>query len=70
MTPDQDFIIDRHPEHPQVVYASPCSGHGFKFSSAIGEVLAAMAFGETTPPQVYSFSAARFKVATSEAPPL
>lgn len=39
-TPDGHFIIDRHPETPQVLVASPCSGHGFKFSSAIGEILA------------------------------
>ena len=39
-TPDGHFLIDRHPDHPQVLIASPCSGHGFKFSSAIGEILA------------------------------
>ena len=39
-TPDHDFLIDRHPEHAQVIIASPCSGHGFKFASAIGEVIA------------------------------
>lgn len=39
-TPDEHFWIDRHPEHPQVLLASPCSGHGFKFASAIGEILA------------------------------
>jgi sarcosine oxidase len=39
-TPDEHFWIDRHPVHPQVLIASPCSGHGFKFSSAIGEILA------------------------------
>jgi sarcosine oxidase len=39
-TPDGHFFIDRHPNHPQVLIASPCSGHGFKFSSVIGEVLA------------------------------
>ncbi len=38
-TPDEHFWIDRHPAHPQVLIASPCSGHGFKFSSAIGEIL-------------------------------
>jgi sarcosine oxidase len=38
--PDGHFIVDRHPAHSQVLLASPCSGHGFKFSSAIGEVLA------------------------------
>ena len=36
-TPDHDFLIDRHPYHPQVLISSPCSGHGFKFASAIGE---------------------------------
>jgi sarcosine oxidase len=35
-----DFLIDAHPEHPQVLLASPCSGFGFKFASAIGELLA------------------------------
>jgi len=39
-TPDEHFWIDRHPEQPQVMIASPCSGHGFKFSSVIGEMLA------------------------------
>lgn len=39
-TPDQHFLIDRHPHHAQVLIASPCSGHGFKFSSVVGEVLA------------------------------
>jgi sarcosine oxidase len=39
-TPDDHFLIDRHPAHGQVVIASPCSGHGFKFASAIGEALA------------------------------
>jgi sarcosine oxidase len=39
-TPDHDFIIDFHPRHPQVLISSPCSGHGFKFASAIGEVQA------------------------------
>ena len=38
-TPDHHFFIDRHPAHPQVLIASPCSGHGFKFSSVIGEIL-------------------------------
>ena len=44
-TPDQHFIVDLHPGNPQVVIASPCSGHGFKFASALGEVLADLATG-------------------------
>ncbi len=39
-TPDGHFLIDAHPAYPQVCIASPCSGHGFKFASAIGEILA------------------------------
>ncbi|MGZ3545025.1 MAG: N-methyl-L-tryptophan oxidase [Gemmatimonadaceae bacterium] len=39
-TPNHDFIIDFHPEHRQVLISSPCSGHGFKFASAIGELQA------------------------------
>ena len=41
------FIIDRHPDADRVIVASPCSGHGFKHSAGIGELLAQMALGET-----------------------
>jgi len=41
--PDEHFLIGRHPAHPTVIVASPCSGHGFKFASAIGEILADLA---------------------------
>ncbi len=40
MTPDTDFIVDRHPELPQVAIGAGFSGHGFKFAPAIGELLA------------------------------
>jgi sarcosine oxidase len=47
-TPDKHFIIDLHPDYPQVSFASPCSGHGFKFASVIGEIMADLAErGET-----------------------
>jgi sarcosine oxidase len=39
-TPDNHFLIDWHPASDRVLIVSPCSGHGFKFSSAIGEVTA------------------------------
>ena len=42
ITPDFHFVIDRHPRHPNVILASPCSGHGFKHAPAIGEALADM----------------------------
>lgn len=46
-TPDEHFLIDRHPGHAGVLIASPCSGHGFKFSPAIGEALADMVAGKS-----------------------
>lgn len=45
-TPDEHFIIDHHPAHRQVVLASPCSGHGYKFCSVVGEVLTDLATGD------------------------
>ncbi len=39
-TPDKNFIVDRHPDFPNVLIVSACSGHGFKFASAIGELVA------------------------------
>jgi sarcosine oxidase len=45
-TPDEHFFIDAHPAFPQVTIASPCSGHGFKFSSVIGEILADLVVDE------------------------
>jgi sarcosine oxidase len=48
VTPDGDFVIDRVPGSTQIVVASPCSGHGFKFAPVIGEILADLAtLGET-----------------------
>lgn len=43
VTPDFGFVIDRHPDSERVIIASPCSGHGFKHSAAIGEALAELA---------------------------
>ena len=40
MTPDTDFIIDRHPASSQVAFGAGFSGHGFKFAPAVGEILA------------------------------
>jgi sarcosine oxidase len=57
MTPDEHFIIDRHPAHPQIVIASPCSGHGFKFGAVIGRVLADLALQGAT-----AYDIARFRL--------
>ena len=42
-TPDGHFIIDLHPQSPQISFASACSGHGFKFVSVVGEMMADLA---------------------------
>jgi sarcosine oxidase len=42
-TPDEHFVLGPHPDAPQIVLASPCSGHGFKFASLVGEILADLA---------------------------
>ena len=39
-TPNEHFILDRHPELEQVSIASPCSGHGYKFAPVVGEIMA------------------------------
>ena len=47
-TPDEHFIVDLLPANPQVAVAAGFSGHGFKFASVIGEILADLAInGET-----------------------
>jgi sarcosine oxidase len=49
-TPDEHFIVDIHPRLPNVVYAAGFSGHGFKFATVIGEILADLATtGKATP---------------------
>jgi sarcosine oxidase len=59
-TPDEHFILDFHPAHPQVLIASPCSGHGFKFSSVIGEIAAELLADRSVPFDLRLFSLGRF----------
>jgi sarcosine oxidase len=58
--PDEHFVIDRHPDEPSVIVASPCSGHGFKFASVIGAILADMATGREPRFDLSLFSLRRF----------
>lgn len=60
VTPDSCFVIDTHPQYPQIILASPCSGHGFKHSAAIGEVLAEMATDTKTTIDISKFTFRRF----------
>jgi sarcosine oxidase len=59
MTPDGDFVIDTLPEAPQIVVASPCSGHGFKFAPAIGEILADLSLRGATEHDISRFRLSR-----------
>jgi sarcosine oxidase len=59
-TPDGDFLIDRVPDAPQIIVASPCSGHGFKFAPVIGEILADLATKGGTRHDISRFSLGRF----------
>ena len=59
-TPDHHFLIDLHPKRPNIVLASPCSGHGFKFSPAIGEALADLSVDRQTRHDLHLFTVDRF----------
>ncbi len=56
VTPKSRFIIDKLPENERIIIASPCSGHGFKHSAAIGEILADLALIGETKIDISSFS--------------
>ena len=73
-TPTRDFIIDRHPEHPQIVFGAGFSGRGFKHTIAVGRLLADLAQSE---PGVYnspfwreSYRISRFDPASASPTPV
>ncbi|MEN3369267.1 MAG: sarcosine oxidase [Verrucomicrobiota bacterium] len=43
LTPDANFVVDRHPDHPNLILCGGFSGHGFKFAPVIGEIGADLA---------------------------
>jgi sarcosine oxidase len=63
------FVIDRHPEHDNVLIVSACSGHGFKHSPAIGEAVARWAAGEAVSADLAPFTLAALGDAESASPP-
>lgn len=65
VTPDFGFVFDTHPQTDAVMIASPCSGHGFKHSAAIGEALAQWAIDGRSRIDLGGFSARRFAVAAA-----
>ncbi|WP_264066032.1 N-methyl-L-tryptophan oxidase [Mycolicibacterium komossense] len=62
MSRDESFIIGEAQAVPGLVYASACSGHGFKFAPAIGEVLAGLALDKDAGADISAFSPDRFGV--------
>ena len=60
-TPDEHFIIDRLEPGSPVIVASPCSGHGYKFASVIGEILADLAINGRTGHNIGLFRIDRFQ---------
>jgi sarcosine oxidase len=60
-TPDFNFILDFHPDDDRVVIASPCSGHGFKFSNIIGSMVADLALEGRTSFEIDFLSIDRFR---------
>jgi sarcosine oxidase len=51
VTPDRDFVVDRHPSFPQVIVIAGLSGHGFKFAPVLGEIAADLVIdGDTAHP--------------------
>ncbi|MCH8828454.1 MAG: FAD-dependent oxidoreductase, partial [Planctomycetes bacterium] len=60
LTPDRHFIVDVHPQFPNVVIAAGFSGHGFKFTSVLGEAMADLALCGRTDLPIGFLSLSRF----------
>lgn len=60
-TPDLHFVLSAHPGHPQVAVAAGFSGHGYKFCSVAGEILADLATQGSTRHPIGLFSPERFQ---------
>ena len=60
MAPDHHFLIGRHPRFDQVVIVSACSGHGYKFTSVLGEIVARLVHHEDPGFDLAPFDPMRF----------
>lgn len=65
MTPDHHYIIDQHPAYPQLIIGAGFSGHGFKFSTGIGKIMAELAVEGRSPYNIDLFRLRRFEEQTS-----
>ncbi len=60
MTPDEDFVIDQHPQYPHIACAAGFSGHGFKFSTLVGKMLGDLVCSQPISFDLNLFKASRF----------
>jgi sarcosine oxidase len=60
-TPDERFVLDRHPDHPHVVVAGGGSGHAFKFGPVLGEIAADLVTSGRTAHEIGGFALDRFR---------
>jgi len=60
LTPDRDFLLGPHPDNPAVLVAAGFSGHGYKFATLVGRILADLAADGSTPYPIERFRLDRF----------
>ncbi len=65
LTPDEHFIVSLHPEFPQIAIAAGFSGHGFKFTTVIGEIVADLIMEGRTEHPIEFLSPNRFQNASA-----
>jgi sarcosine oxidase len=64
-TPDEHFVIGRHPAHARVALAGGFSGHGYKFAPVVGEIVAALLADDDPGFSLELFSPTRFAAGPS-----
>lgn len=64
VTPDEHFVIDEHPGDDRVMIIAGLSGHGFKFTSVLGELACQLASGQTPALEIGLFRLSRFRETT------
>ena len=61
VSPDEDFILDRLPSDPRVIFATGLSGHGFKFGLLLGDILSSLVCNTEPPVPLDRFHLSRFE---------
>lgn len=61
LTPDENFVIDHHPDHPNLILCGGFSGHGFKFAPVVGEIAAELALDGESRHEIQFLSLRRFQ---------